>query len=216
VPRSVVRHAESTSTGKYSGTFYYYYHRNRLRCACKHLSWAELWGQFCPAEAARMADTAPLDRLVAGMVYREALPCGLALPDAAEQARVQARGRILGAAHQRDTPATWPDEVLALLGISAQRLAQLAALLDAARREAVLHEHEFRSALPLIAAMRRLWNNLATRWYVLPVLHQQTRINLALQRGLDLLAESVATDSAALAQSVYQAALCFRMAEMRD
>ncbi len=137
-PRSVIRHAESASTGKYSGTFYYYYHRNRLRCACKHLSWARLWGEFCPAEAARMADTGPLDRLVAGMVYREALPRGLAPPDAAEQAKVLARGRILGAANQRDTPATWPAEVHALLGVSAQRLAQLAALLGDARREAVM------------------------------------------------------------------------------
>jgi hypothetical protein len=100
--------------------------------------------------------------------------------------------------------------------VQARQQALLAALLDEARREAVLHEHEFRSALPLVAALRRLWNNVATRWYVLPMLHQQTRANLALQRGLELLAEQVATDSAALAQSVYQAALCFRMAEISD
>jgi len=215
-PRSVVRHAESTSTGKYSGAFYYYYHRNRLRFACKHLAWAELWGEFCPAEAARMGTAPPLDRLVAGLAYREALPRGLAPPDATEQARVLLRGHILGAAQQRDTPAAWPAEVQALLGVQARQQARQQALLDEARREAVLREHEFRSALPLVAALRRLWNSVATRWYVLPMLHQQTRANLALQRGLEQLAEQVATDSAALGQSVYQAALCFRMAEMSD
>jgi GT2 family glycosyltransferase len=215
-PRSVVRHAESASTGKYSGAFYYYYHRNRLRFACKHLTWAELWGEFCPAEAARMGTAPPLDRLVAALAYREALPHGLAPPDAAEQARVLARGRILTAAHQRDTPAAWPAEVQALLGVRARQQALLAVLLDEVRREAVLREHEFRSALPLVAALRRRWNSVATRWYVLPMLHQQTRANLALQRGLEQLAELLTTDSAALGQSVYQAALCFRMAEVRD
>ena len=44
-------HRESSSTGKYSGAFYYYYHRNRLRMVRKQLSRAALYGSFVQAEA---------------------------------------------------------------------------------------------------------------------------------------------------------------------
>lgn len=45
----------------------------------------------------------------------------------------------------------------------------------------MLREHEFTSGVPLvgrlIAAFRRRWNNVSTRWYVSPVMRQQSEFN---------------------------------------
>jgi O-antigen biosynthesis protein len=213
VPAATLRHVESASTGKYGGAFYYYYHRGRWRYACKHLGWERLWGGFCPAEARRLSQEAPaLDRLIAALVYREGLPQGLALPDAAEQVRILDVGRTLAAAGeaQQHTPAAWPEAVRELLGVQAA----LATQLELARQEAALHEHEFQSGLPLVAALRRAWNGLATRWYVLPLIHQQTRVNLALSRALDTLATQVEAGGVPLALWPYQAAMAFRVAQL--
>jgi hypothetical protein len=46
---------------------------------------------------------------------------------------------------------------------------------------AELREHRFTSRVPLIggliAALRTVWNNISTRWYVAPVLRQQSDFN---------------------------------------
>ncbi len=53
--------------------------------------------------------------------------------------------------------------------------------LDQLRALATLREHPFRSRVPLIgpliARFREIWNNVSTRWYVLPLLHQQSEVN---------------------------------------
>lgn len=213
-PQSTLRHSESTATGKFSGAFYYYHHRNRLRFACKHLAWAELWNDFSPAEAHRLRQTSALDRAVAGLVYRQALPRGLAAPDAAEQAAILRHGQTLAAigASEQNRPAAWPADAQTLLGIPTAAQLPLPELLVAAEREAVLAEHQFRSALPLVAALRRAWNSVATRWYVLPLLHQQTRFNLALQRSVVLVNEQIEAQHALLETQVRQALLCYRLA----
>jgi hypothetical protein len=57
--------------------------------------------------------------------------------------------------------------------------------LDARSR---LQEHRFRSRVPvlgpLIAGLRSLWNAVSTRWYVLPLMHQQSDFNLMLVHRL--------------------------------
>ena len=51
-----------------------------------------------------------------------------------------------------------------------------------------LREQPFHSAVPvfggLIAGFRRLWNNISTRWYVLPLVQQQREFNEVLVEGL--------------------------------
>jgi len=58
-----------------------------------------------------------------------------------------------------------------------------------------LQESGFRSQVPLlgrlIVAVRTLWNNVATRWYVLPLLQQQNEINHRLMKELHLLREDL-------------------------
>lgn len=214
-PRSVLRHGEASSTGSFSGAFYYYHHLNRLRFACKHMDWQTLWNGFAPAEDHRLRRASALDRAVASLVYRQSLPHGLAAPDAAARATILRRGRVLAtvAATLQDQPNAWPAAARDLLGVPTSSVA-LAALLAEAETEAVLREHRFHSRVPLVAALRRAWNGIATRWYVLPLMHQQTRFNLAAQRSLAHLREHIDrhAQQATLETQVRQALLCYRLA----
>ena len=215
IPGSTLRHTESASTGKFSGAFYYYHHLNRLRFACKHTPWAELWSDFSPAEARRLRTSSALDRAVAGLVYRQALPYGLRPPDRAEQERILQIGRTLStiSASLQDQPAAWPEAAQRLLGIPSAAESPLPQLISTTEQEAVLAEYQFDSGLPLVAALRRAWNSVATRWYVLPLLHQQTRFNLAAQRSLAQLHAQSDAQHALLETQVRQALLCYRMVE---
>lgn len=53
--------------------------------------------------------------------------------------------------------------------------------LDSLRALATLREHPFRSRVPLIgpliARFREMWNNVSTRWYVQPLIQQQSEVN---------------------------------------
>lgn len=218
IPQSVLRHVESTTMGKYSGAFYYHNHRNRLRLACKRLSWAELWNVFCPAEVVRLAEACLLDRLVAGYVYRQGMAQGLELPTLAAQDALVATGQVLATVgeEQRNAPETWQPAVQRLLGVQAQLRAELAPFLAETQRDAVLQEHHFRSRNPLVSLVRQAWNSVSTRWYVLPVLHQQTRANLAMSRSIERLVAHIEQDTALLATLVYQAALSYRVAVLEQ
>ena len=58
------------------------------------------------------------------------------------------------------------------------------------KSQATLHEHHFHSALPvigpLIAWFRERWNRVATKWYIRPLIQQQSEFN---QQVADLLSE---------------------------
>jgi O-antigen biosynthesis protein len=177
--QAIVQHHEASATGKYSPEFYFYYHRNRLRYAAKWLEWPTLWGEFRPAEQARLQAAPLLDRRVARLVYQSGVP-PLGLPSAEQRAIALATGQAL-----RD--GTLPKD-------SFEPLMQL---LDAADVSAVLEEVRFQSRLPLVARLRAAWNDVATRWYVRPSLDQQTRFNLATQRALAMIVEQTTTHAAA-------------------
>ncbi|MBI3957702.1 MAG: glycosyltransferase [Chloroflexi bacterium] len=65
--------------------------------------------------------------------------------------------------------------------VQKEALTQIREALQRIAQTHVLHEHKFVSLVPivgpLIAAFRSLWLSVATRWYVLPVLRQQSRVN---------------------------------------
>ena len=56
-----------------------------------------------------------------------------------------------------------------------------------------LEEPDFQSAAPLIGpaivAMRRLWNWMSTKWYVRPILRQQSEVNVRTSRVVSDLAQ---------------------------
>ncbi|PLS79848.1 MAG: hypothetical protein CYG59_11020 [Chloroflexi bacterium] len=180
-PRAVIQHAEATTTGKGSAQFFFFFLRNRLRYATKWLPWRTLWHEFRPAEHARLGTTAVLDRRVARLVYAAGVPAPQP-PTDDERAAILAQGQQLRYHGQPN------DELAALLP-----------LLVAAEHESVQHETQFRSRLPLVAAARTAWNNIATRWYIRPNLDQQTRYNLALQRATVQLVQAMAAQQAASA-----------------
>ncbi|HEY0735712.1 MAG TPA: glycosyltransferase family 2 protein [Herpetosiphonaceae bacterium] len=178
-PRAVVSHAESSSTGKFSAEFFYYYLRNRLRFAVKWHDWQMLWNEFRPAEHTRLHEAPLLDRRVARLVYQQGIP-PLAAPDASQRAAILDIGRRL---RDGSLPA---DGIQPLLDFA-----------DEATRNSVLSEVQFRSRLPLLATLRTAWNNIATRWYVRPSFDQQTRFNLALERALHATIDQSAARAAA-------------------
>ena len=179
-PGAVIRHAEASSTGKYSAQFLYYFLRNRLRYALKWLAWPELWNSFRPAEHERLRTAPLLQRRVAELVYTEGVT--LTSPDARERAAILETGRRLRA-------GTLPDD----------SVARVLDLLDEARSNAVHQETRFRSRLPFVVRLRGAWNGVSTRWYVRPNFDQQTRYNLALERAVREVAESAAARASAAA-----------------
>jgi len=48
---SIARHFEGASVGKFSRSFYKFYHKNRVRCALMHLEFIDFFRKFCKAEA---------------------------------------------------------------------------------------------------------------------------------------------------------------------
>lgn len=82
-------------------------------------------------------------------------------------------------------------------------------VLAAARRAAVLREHEFSSAVPfvggLIARFRRAWNSVSTRYYVISVITQQMAFNQLSVDLLTQLGQGIERQEGALAAWVSQA-----------
>lgn len=131
VPASQLRHHESTATGKHSGAFYYYYHRNRWRMIVKARANGTLAANFVMREAELLSQTNILDRSVALLVARMGLPTAQSgLPDEATQAMVLSIGtqlRVLQGDAYAD-PAHWAPALQMLLGVDAFQ-AQAASLL---------------------------------------------------------------------------------------
>jgi GT2 family glycosyltransferase len=75
-------------------------------------------------------------------------------------------------------------------------LAQLQAVLQQIEKQQELKEHMFHSDLPLIgglvARIRSFWVSVATRWYVLPVMHQQSLLNQQIYHSFQLLIGALA------------------------
>lgn len=72
--------------------------------------------------------------------------------------------------------------------------------------KAEIQEHRFRSSAriigPLIVAFRTLWNSVATKWYVRPLIQQQNHFNrLLVQRLHDLDSRLIEQDREQTAQS---------------
>ncbi|HNT74058.1 MAG TPA: glycosyltransferase family 2 protein [Anaerolineae bacterium] len=67
---------------------------------------------------------------------------------------------------------------------------------DKAQRARQINEQPFRSEVPvfgkLIAGFRRMWNNVATRWYVMPMVRQQNEFNTTVVQILNSLKAQLA------------------------
>lgn len=123
-PQARLKHQESSSTGKYSGPFFFYYHRNRIRMALRTLDAPTLLNDFVAAEAQSLSRTDILDRLIALACYRHAMPSvHQGAPTTATQHAILAMATHLKPiqAEHRHQPHLLPADVLDRLGIDQMR-----------------------------------------------------------------------------------------------
>ncbi len=201
-PAATAVHYESTSIDAQSYAHLAAYDYGRLRFLFKHQPRSWLQDTFTPAE------TEVIQRLGHGkemMAVREAtFRLFLSLPDILAF-RLQPPGPA--ANHDPQAEAQTLLELASQLRdacVQPQSLEYLRSHLDRVDKQAAspteegkwerlrteyrIEEQPFHSDLPLIgpavAAFRSAWNNVATRWYVLPLVQQQTDFNELVARLL--------------------------------
>jgi GT2 family glycosyltransferase len=181
VPTSVAIHHESASIKQVDRLHSYTWLKNRLRFVLKHYSESQFLDEFVPAEIERLGDPKSMPGLRAvRRVYLEAI---LALPEILSQ---------YGKAH-----SVKPIQA-ALVRLREAALAQRPAVDQPQQRSPlraelekrqVLNEFEFSSNQPIIgpalAAVRRAWNEVSTKWYVRAIIQQQMAFNALVARLLD-------------------------------
>lgn len=170
VPEARAVHVESSTTDRRSDFYWEQMFTSRWRYLTKHLEAATLFNETIAAEEQWLQQLASQQRAAAALAYQETLR---QLPEITE-ARV------------RDgMPAFLPGENEKLRG-ALRSLRQAAwqpteLTLDRLASNAVIEEVPFHSAVPLagrlLAWLRERWLNIATRWYVRPMLAQQNRFN---------------------------------------
>jgi GT2 family glycosyltransferase len=168
LPRAAAIHRESAVVGRQSSSYYRHYHRGRLRYALKHLTPARFLVDFVPAERARLPTVVSPEELLG---LRHAYVDHACLLERADP--------LLAAAQPELRPAL--AEALAALAeraVAAEPTGLLAAKpVDALSELARLEPRPFRSRLPGVATFRSAWNWMSTRWYVAPILDQQSDFN---------------------------------------
>lgn len=169
-PQAAAVHVESSTTDRRSDFYWQQMFTSRWRFLLKHEAAAVLHAETLPAEEAWVETLTSQQRAAAAFAYYQTLQ---QLPE------------ILDARVRDSAPALSPEEAAAIAG-GLRRLRALAwrpvqshAGQLAAR--AVVTEQPFRSRVPLfgrlIARFREGWANVATRWYVRPMLAQQNQFN---------------------------------------
>ncbi len=163
-PASVAIHHESLSTGQRRDQQFYDLNRNRLLYVLKHYSPTQFLNDFVPAEAAHLA----------------AMPF-------AHQVQLLRRVYLQVLLTLSDVPlptSEWPayQQVLADLAQQASQTRKRHIMDDYWLLEkSEVQERPFTSHSPLIgpliAWVRTQWNNVATKWYVRPLLQQQNVYN---------------------------------------
>ncbi|MBA3943697.1 MAG: glycosyltransferase family 2 protein [Herpetosiphonaceae bacterium] len=187
LPLAVGIHQEASALGKTSSSYYRLYHANRLRLLWKHRPDPWLLTDWLPAELAYLRTTGSEPEIAALLwAYRTWQTAFLMGKSAASQASGW------------DQP---PDEEQPGQGELRWALGQL-------KHKATLRPIPFTSRFPLAAALRTIWNRIATEAYLRPLLQQQNDYNAALLDLATALERQRRTaDGAVLAQGMLLAKL---------
>jgi len=179
-PQAVAIHHENSSMKQFNELRAAAFHKNRLLFTLKHYTAAQFCDDFLPAELARLQEvTIAPERLALRRACWENLtdlPAILAAKGeetwfpAVRAALLQLRAACLEWQQTNYMDITnWPGQAL------------LAAM--------DFQEPQFRSDKPLIGplivALRRQWNDMASRWYVWDLIQQQMRYNQLVGTLLD-------------------------------
>ncbi|NWJ96493.1 MAG: glycosyltransferase family 2 protein [Chloroflexi bacterium] len=178
-------HYEGRSFGR-STAYYQAFHRNRLRFILKHYSAQRVFGEFLPAERARLRNTTEqTDRLAGSAVY--------------QSQKITNLGETMSANNpQRE------DQTIARL---TKRIAEV-------KQRWLIEEKPFHSQLPFVATIRERINSLSTKWYVKPILAQQIEYNAAVSRTLEDLGNLVT--GKVIADDLETAALASRLTALEE
>jgi hypothetical protein len=213
VPEAEAIHDVSSSLGEGSAGYLDAFHRGRLRFVLKHLSLAQILADFVPAERQwleREADGA--ERRTMAQAYRAAIT---SLP-------------TLFAAHEKP-PEAFIELAAALAKLGMRTVDDRGTengghgmhddVVDLLEARRTVEERPFHSDKrfvgPLIAWFRTVWNNISTRWYVLPLLEQQNAFNdqvVAHLREMDQRLIALDRDQTALTRTV--AELTYQLARL--
>lgn len=184
-PAATAVHIESATAVKGSFSYLGRFHTGRWRTLLKHMDGRVLVEETVPVERAWLSTLSPDERLAAALATQQAL----AGWDEVMVARVRDGAAALDpetAAAVRSALPALRDEALALPGppVMAGYLA----------RHSAIDAPTFASSIPLVAAFRTAWNNLAARDYLAPLLAQQNAVNEAL--AAEVTGRRVATEEA--------------------
>jgi GT2 family glycosyltransferase len=193
VPRAWLTHHESATTIKGSTDYLQQFSRGRWRFVLKHFDPAEILSDSLPTERAWLMRCSPAERQVSAAVYRATLSVlpeiWLARTRDGDHAQTIAEEEqtliayqlqnLIEITRQVPEPASLPEGPHKMNNESIY----LASKLHQLRAKQQIREQPFVSRVPvfgpLIARLRTAWNNVATTWYVRPLIDQQNRSNAA-------------------------------------
>jgi GT2 family glycosyltransferase len=208
VPEATAIHVESSATDRRSDFYWEQMFTSRWRYLSKHMESATLFNETIAAEEQWLQLLAPQQRAAAAHAYHETLR---QLPEITE---ARARDGMLpfSTSEVEQLRSALRSLRLAAWQPTESALTQLAS-------KAVIEEVPFRSAVPLagrlVAWLRERWLNVATRWYVRPLLAQQNRFNQEFAgRLLEQAARLHVQHKAQADQLVELAEVAARLAEM--
>ena len=186
-PRATGTHYESTSLTQASTAYLEAFHRGRLRFLFKWQKPEALQESFVPAEGAWLPTVSPIERNSVRQAYRATLRAITEL--IGDRAASLQATQVLESLYMNAT-ASQSNAAHELPGVQELDLSD--------RLEALqtLQEHTFRSDAPLIGPLiawfRDVWNSISTKWYVRPVMHQQSQFNGLLLEALRLQQRQIA------------------------
>jgi len=187
VPQAVAIHHESETTGRDTFQYYHFYHRNRLRFVLKHYSDGQLWQDFLPAEVQRLRNVGSPEELEAlQMACQDNLAV---LEDKGSTFDHPSTVASLTRSPKRmELLRTLKDSVAASLARRKEETGMLDDRLLALNTRSQIVEPSFSSSVPLVGPIivrfRELWNWVSTKWYVRPVIQQQSEFNMLIVDSL--------------------------------
>ncbi len=170
IPEATAVHIESITTDRKSDFYWQHMFVSRWRYLLKHSTAAALLDETIPVEKGWISALTMQHRHAAATAYRQSVQnfreiCESRIRDGAVPFSPVEQHALIDALQQMRVSAWQPIP---------QQLQNLAA-------QTYVEERPFRSQIPLLGPLivwfRTLWNSVATKWYVRPLIEQQNRFN---------------------------------------
>ncbi len=172
LPVATITCSDPTAAGQDNIAHLYRFHCSRWRYLLKHSTIEEIARVIPADESAWLTQTNPVERRAAGLAY---LTIRCRLPEIWSAREREGTGAIPPEAQQ--TVAT----ALANLQAAARHNPADSEALGRLSAAAALQEKPFASQVPLLGPLivwfRTIWNNIASRWYVMHYVTQQNEFN---------------------------------------